>query len=114
MIIAISVDGDQISMHFGRCEKYVLFDIKNGKIIDRKEIKTPSHKPFFIPKFLAERGVEILITGGIGPRAINLFKELNVKVISGVEGRTDDVIKRYLEGEIDENLEPCEEHKDMM
>jgi len=114
MKIAISVDGNQISMHFGRCEKYILLDIKDGKIIDRKEVKTPSHKPFFIPKFLAGKGVEVLITSGIGPRAINLFNELNVKVISGVEGEVEDVIKKYLEGKIEESSEPCEEHKDMM
>ncbi len=114
MKVAISVDGNLVSMHFGRCEKYILLDIKDGKIIDRKEVKTPSHKPFFIPKFLSGKEVKVLITGGIGPRAINLFNELKIKVISGVEGSSEEAIKKYLEGKIDENTEPCEEHKNMI
>ena len=114
MIIAISADKDQVSMHFGRCEKYVLFNVKDNKIVNREEIQNPGHQPFFLPKFLAEKGVNVLITSGIGPRAINLFNELNIKVISNVEGRIEDVIKKYLEGKIDEKLEPCEEHKGMI
>jgi len=114
MIIAISADKDQVSMHFGRCEKYVLFDVKDKEIINKKEVENPGHQPFFLPKFLAEKGVNILITGGIGPRAINLFNGLNIKVISNVEGKVEDIIKEYLKGKINEKLEPCEEHKNMI
>jgi len=114
MIIAISADKDRVSMHFGRCEKYILFDIKNKEIINKIEVPNPGHEPFFLPKFLAEKGVNLLITSGIGPRAINLFNELDIKVISNVEGKVEDVIEKYLEGKIDERLEPCEEHKNMI
>jgi predicted Fe-Mo cluster-binding NifX family protein len=114
MKVAVSVDGNLVSMHFGRCEKYVLFDVEEKKIVNKEDIQNPGHQPFFLPKFLAEKGVNILITGGIGPRAISLFSELNIKVISNVEGKVDEVIGKYLEGKIDEKLEPCEEHKNMI
>ena len=114
MIIAISVDGNEVSMHFGRCEKYILFNIKNKKIINKIEVLNPGHEPFFLPKFLAKKGVNVLITSGIGPIAIKLFNELNIKVISNVEGKVKDVIKKYLEGKINEKLEPCKEHKNMI
>jgi len=112
MIIAISADGDEVSMHFGRCEKYILYDLEDKKIVSKTEIKNPGHQPFFLPKFLAEKGVNILITGGIGPRAINTFKEFNIKIISNVEGKVENVIKNYLEGKIKEEVEPCEQHSD--
>lgn len=111
MRLAVSVDEGKVSMHFGRCQNYVIFDIENGKIINREVVENPGHQPFFLPKFLAEKKVKVLITGGIGPRAINLFKELDIKIISNVEGSLDDVIKKYLDGGMDENTEPCEEHE---
>ena len=114
MIIAISEDKDEVSMHFGRCEKYILFNIKNKKIINKTKVPNSGHEPFFLPKFLEEKGVDVLVTSGIGPRAINLFNELNINVISNVEGRVEDIIKEYLEGKINEKLEPCEEHKNMI
>jgi len=112
MMIAISVDGNEVSMHFGRCEKYILYEIKNKEIISKKEITNPGHRPFFLPKFLADKNVDVLITGGIGPRAINTFNELNIKVISEVKGKVEIVIKDYLEGKITEQLKPCKEHSD--
>ncbi len=111
MIIAIAADGNEVSMHFGRCEKYVLYEIKNKEIINKKEILNPGHKPFFLPKFLANKNVNVLITGEIGPRAIDMFNSLNIKVISGVNGKIENVIKRYLRGELAERIEPCNKHK---
>jgi predicted Fe-Mo cluster-binding NifX family protein len=112
MIIAMSVDGDEVSMHFGRCEKYILYKIKNKEIVNKTEIQNPGHKPFFLPKFLADKNVDVLITGGIGPRAIDSFNELDIKIISEVRGKVENVIKDYLEGKITEQLKPCKEHSD--
>lgn len=112
MRVAVSVDDGKVSMHFGRCQIYVLFDIENGEIVNREEVKNPGHQPFFLPKFLAKRKVNLLLTGGIGPRAINLFKEFGIKVISNAEGSLEDTIKKYLDGDLDENVEPCEEHRE--
>lgn len=45
----------------------------------KKELITKSsHKPGFLPNFLADRGVEVIISGGMGGRAIDLFNERNI------------------------------------
>ena len=111
MIIAISVDKNKVSMHFGRCEKYYLYEVHDKYIVKKQEIKNPGHKPFFLPKFLSERGVDILITGAIGPRAIDMFEEMNIKVITGVKGDPQKIINDYLYGKLKEKTEVCEEHR---
>ena len=111
-IVAVSVDNKDVSMHFGRCEKYCLYEIEDKHIVKKTEIKNPGHQPFFLPKFLSEKKVNVLITGGIGPRAIELFKKLNIKIITNVEGKIEKVISDYLSGKIKENVDPCEQHSE--
>ncbi len=106
--IAISCDGSQVSVHFGRCEKYVLFEEENGKLKSKEIIAHPGHEPFFLPKFLAEKGVCKIICQGVGPRAIALFGQLGIEVIAGITGDVDEVIERYLKRELKTTGSTCE------
>ena len=107
MKIAISCDGDEVSFHFGRCEKYVIFEEENGKLKSKEEVANPGHAPFYLPKFLAEKNVQKIICQGIGPRAMDLFDELNIEVLPGVTGKIDDVIEAYLKGELKKGGSTC-------
>lgn len=111
MIVAISCDGDKVSAHFGRCEKYILFEEENGKLKEKKELPNPGHEPFFLPRFLKEKGVKKIICQGIGPRAIGLFEELGIEVIPGVSGETEKVIEKYLKKELESGESSCEHFK---
>jgi len=108
MKVAVSVDGNRVSAHFGRCEKYVIFEKKDGKEIARKEIPNPGHEPFYLPKFLSEKGVKKIITCGIGPKAAGLFGELGIEVVAGVEGNVDETIGKYLEGKLKGGAPVCQ------
>jgi len=98
MRIAISTDGDFVSAHFGRCPSFTIIDIEDGKIIKKEVVDNPGHQPGFIPQFLHERGVECIIAGGMGMRAIGFFEEFNIKAIVGVSGRIDEVIEKLQKG----------------
>ncbi len=108
MKIAIACDGNNVSAHFGKCEKYVLFESENGKLQNRIEVPNPGHEPFFLPKFLHEKGVQKIICQGIGPKAIGLFNELGIEVIAGISGEIDKVIEDYLKGELKGSKSTCE------
>ncbi len=111
MKIAISCDGNSVSEHFGRCEKYVLFEEENGKLKSKSEAKSPQHEPGKIPKFLNEMGAKKIICQGIGPKAINLFGELGIEVIAGVSGEITEVIESYLKGNLTGSDSTCH-HKE--
>jgi predicted Fe-Mo cluster-binding NifX family protein len=46
-------------------------------------ITPPPHEPGVLPKWIAELGVKVVIAGGMGQRAQQLFNEHQVKVIAG-------------------------------
>ena len=98
MKAAISTDADYVSAHFGRCPFFTIIDIEGGKIKNKETIFNPGHRPDFIPQFLHERGVECIIAGGMGARATELFKEMNINTIVGISGKIDNVISQILNG----------------
>ena len=98
MKIAISTDGDSVSMHFGRCPSFTIVDIENGKVTGRESVGNPGHSPGFIPEFLHQRGVEYIIAGGMGMRARAFFDELKIETIMGINGKIEEVIQQILSG----------------
>ena len=52
-------------------------------------VETPGHQPGMLPPFLSQKGVNVVIAGGMGPRAQNLFKQMNIEPIIGVTGKVD-------------------------
>ena len=108
MRVAIPCDDNRVAQHFGRCPSYAIFDIEKGKIIKKEIIANPGHEPGFLPKFLAEKGVQKIICCGIGPRAVQLFESLGIEVIAGVEGNIEEAIREFIEGKLKSDFSKCE------
>lgn len=108
MKIAISADNGYVSAHFGRCSSYFIVEIEDGKLVRQEEIANPGHSPGYLPRFLAEKGIKVLITGGIGSRAVNYFTEYGIEVISGVQGTIKEVIENFLNGQLQPGEDLCE------
>jgi predicted Fe-Mo cluster-binding NifX family protein len=107
MKIAVSTDNDQVSAHFGRCQLYTIFEIEDNKIINKNAVETPGHQPGMLPKFLHEKGVNLVICGGMGPKAQNLFAELGIEPIIGISGKVDEVVQGYLTGKLQSGESLC-------
>ena len=108
MKVAVSTDQGYVSAHFGRCSSYTIFEVKEGKILNREEILNPGHQPGFLPLFLSEMGVNCIICGGMGPRAQGLFAEKNIETIIGVQGPVDEVMEKFLNQELEAGEDMCE------
>jgi predicted Fe-Mo cluster-binding NifX family protein len=83
-IIAIPTSNSCLCQHFGHCEKFALFEVENNSITNEKYLDPPHHEPGVLPAWLALEGATHIIAGGIGQRAISLFKQQNIQVIAGV------------------------------
>lgn len=100
MKISVSTDNELVSEHFGRCPEFTIAEIKNGKIVNEYKITNPGHTPGVIPGYLDNEGVDLIICGGIGTRAKELFNMYNIDVIAGVFGTVRECIDAYLKGEL--------------
>lgn len=98
MKVAISTDDGFVSAHFGRCPSFTIADIDNGKLTGKTVIDNPGHHPGFLPRYLRNRGVDLVVAGGAGQRALALFADVGIKVLVGVSGGVDDVLDKIVAG----------------
>ena len=111
MKIAISTDSEKVAEHFGRCPEFTIVEIKNNKVKDRKIIFNPGHMTGFLPKFFKEKGVNCVIAGGAGSRAQELFEQFGIKLITGIQGKVNDVIKEFIKKELKQGEDLCKPGK---
>ncbi|MBN1688572.1 MAG: NifB/NifX family molybdenum-iron cluster-binding protein [Candidatus Omnitrophica bacterium] len=108
MKIAIATDGEEVSMHFGRCPSFTLIEVENGKVLKKEVVDNPGHHPGFLPRFMHEQGVRIVIAGGAGRRAQDLFSEVGIELVLGASGPVEDVIRSFVAGELKNGESSCQ------
>lgn len=111
MKIAVASEDKKVTGHFGYCKNFNIFEVDNNKIINKESIANPGHKPGFLPNFLNDLGVNIIISGGMGGSAISIFNEKGIDVITGAEGDAEEVVNNYIKGELESTGSVCNEHK---
>lgn len=111
MKIAVSCNGTQIWPHFGHCENFMIFEASEGVITKEESIPNPGHRPGFLPNFLADMGVEVMISGGMGGGAVDIFNEREVEVVLGASGDARAAVEAYLKGELQSTGSICHEHE---
>lgn len=109
--IAVASEGDLVTEHFGHCESFTIFTSEDGVVVNEEKIANPGHKPGFLPNFLADQGVKVMISGCMGGGAVDVFNSRNVEVITGAEGLAAEVVEKYLKGEISSNGAVCHKHE---
>lgn len=73
-------------------------------------VPNPGHKPGYLPVFLKEKNADVIIAGGMGGTAQDLFIENGIEVVVGASGNTDDVVKLYIAGGLKSSGSVCSEH----
>jgi len=111
MKIAVPLAGGKLSLHFGHCESFALFEVDptEKKILHREEIASPPHEPGLLPRWLAERGASVVITGGMGQRAQQLFAQQGVSVVLGSPADAPErIVSEYLAGTLQAGENACD------
>ena len=110
MKFAIPIVNGRLSEHFGYCEEFAIIETNNKKIISEKYVASPpDHHEGEYPQFLKNKGVNIIITGGIGQQAIDFFKKNNIKVYAGVNSDYPMIlVENYLNNKLDKGFNLCD------
>lgn len=109
--IAIAAEGQHVCEHFGHCEGFAIYLTEAGKIVEKSFMANPGHKPGFLPNLLGDNGIQVIIAGGMGGGAIEIFKERGIEVITGARGILDQTIENYLKGSLNSTGSVCQEHQ---
>lgn len=111
MKVALPIMGGKLSPHFGQCEGFALFEVdETAKDVSLLETMTsPGHARGFLPGWLADKGVDVVIANGMGGRAMELLAERGVKVFTTASDETpEDIVRAYVAGSLEAIDFTCE------
>lgn len=105
--IAVPVQGDNVSAHFGHAPEFKLFSVENNNISKEEVLENPGHQPGLLPRLLNEAGADTIISSGMGQKAIAIFEQNNIEVVCGVSGSAKLAVENYLNGNLDTSDNAC-------
>jgi len=116
MRIAVSAETNQgleslVAHHFGRCPFFALVEVENEKIQSVSLIENPffaAHEPGQVPGFIKEQNADVMLSGGMGGRAIQFFNQFGIEPATGATGTVENAVNCFLEGKI-EGASSCAE-----
>jgi len=110
MKIALPVADGQLCLHFGHCQAFAVVEVdENNNIVGTEMLTPPPHQPGVLPPWVADQGVSLVIAGGMGGRAINLFNEVGVDVIVGAPAAPPEkLVSDYLAGNLQTGSNACD------
>ncbi len=116
MKIAVTAENNNglesvVAQHFGHAPFFMLVDVESGEVNAVQGIVNPfseAHQPGQIPGFIHEQKANVILSGGMGGRAIQFFDELGIQAATGASGTVRQALENYLGGQLKEAA-PCDE-----
>jgi predicted Fe-Mo cluster-binding NifX family protein len=111
--IAIPMRDGMFCEHFGGAEAFALYSIEDGtrSVGERRMMSPPEHGRGVFPVWLRQVGAEVILAGGMGPRAVGIFAQQGIEVVLGVQGEDPDLmVERFLAGTLEATGEACHDH----
>ena len=95
----------EVDSVFGRCPYFLIVEIEDKKIQGFETMENTSAKQMggagiSAAQLVAEKNVDAVITENIGPRALDVLGQFNIKIYNG-SGLVNEVLQKF----IDEKLE---------
>ena len=116
MKIAVSVETNNglesvVAHHFGRCPFFALVDVDENEITAIEVIDNPyfgAHQPGQVPGFIHQQNADVMLSGGMGGRAIQFFQQFGIQAATGASGTVKTALENFFGGKLNEAA-PCKE-----
>ncbi len=111
MKIAIPLAEGRLCAHFGHCEEFAILEADEGgkEVLKKTMHKPPPHEPGLLPRWLHELRANVIIAGGMGQRAQQLFAQNGITVVVGAPAETpEQLASAYLGGTMQAGENICD------
>ena len=112
MKIAVPTRENNVDSHFGHCEFYTIYSIEENKVVEKEVLESPQGCgcKSDIASVLQQKGVKQMLAGNMGAGALSKLNAFGIDVVRGCDGNVDNLVEKYLNGEIKDSGESCEHH----
>ena len=108
--MAVTYENGEVFQHFGHTEEFKVYEVEEGKIVNSEIIGSDGSGHGALAGLLGEKGIDVLICGGIGGGAQAALQERGIELCAGASGNADKAVEAYLRGELVNTGANCDHH----
>jgi predicted Fe-Mo cluster-binding NifX family protein len=109
MKIAIPLANGKLTAHFGHCQEFAFIEVEESKIKKTETHVPPPHEPGVLPGWLHDMQTDVIIAGGMGQRALSLFEQKGIAVITGAPAlEPETLVENYLDNTLATGENVCD------
>jgi predicted Fe-Mo cluster-binding NifX family protein len=100
-----------VAQHFGHAPFFIMVDMEDGEVSVTKCVANPfaeGHQPGQIPGFIKEQNADVILSGGMGGRAIQFFEQYGIQAATGASGTVRQSLENFFGGKLTDAA-PCAE-----
>lgn len=106
MKIAVSVSGNDLDSNvdprFGRAQGFLIVDPDSLEFeyLDNPNVSASGGAGIKTGQMIADRGVEAVLTGNVGPNAYRVLDAAGIKIMTGASGSAREAVEAYKGGKL--------------
>lgn len=112
MKIGITSTGEnleaEVDQRFGRCKYFIIVDMESMEFesLSNENIMASGGAGIQAAQTIANKGIDAVITGNVGPNAFQTLSAAGIKIFTGARGTIKEAINKYKKGELKETGGP--------
>ncbi len=97
-----------IDPRFGRCAYFLIInpDDMSFDCFENESANLGGGAGIQAAQFVVSHGATVVITGNMGPNAVNALSSAGVEIITGINGSIKTAVEQYIKGNFDNTVEP--------
>jgi len=94
----------EVDSRFGRCAYFVIVDSEtmDFNAISNESSSAAHGAGIQAAQTVANMGVEVVLTGNVGPNAFSVLSAAGIKIVTGASGSVREAVEKYKKGQLKE------------
>ena len=101
---------DIVTPQFGRAASFTIVEYdgepRSVEVVENRGAMQSSGAGIAAAQILVDRGVEVLLTGNVGPKAIGVLRSAGIRIYRADGLRVREAVEKYIKGELEEISAP--------
>lgn len=104
---------DQVGQHFGKVLNYIMYDTETGEVSIIPNTSEHNGGVGLPPELMSKNGVNIMLCGGLGRKAVEMFEQYEIDVFVGAQGTIQNALDAWREGKLQKATQDnaCSSHE---
>ena len=94
----------EVDSRFGRCAYFVIVDSETMEFnaVSNESSSAAHGAGIQAAQTVANMGVEVVLTGNVGPNAFSVLSAAGIKIVTGASGSVREAVEKYKKGQLKE------------